>query len=454
MNMRRLIGIFRIRREEWWVALVALIFIGSFLSMMVAYATGYGSQTVLHRGVVVSGFDNMISSSLNRWHIAYSTMRHPLLAFLLWPLSEVETWMSECFGGCYSYYIIAVVWGLMDLYSFLFIYRTLYRAVELRKADSIVLTMLFFSFGFVMLGAVFPDHMAISLFILSTTLYVSSMLIRKGEVLSAKSSLLLFLFSTGVTTTNGIKIILADLITLLHIRPRIRVRAMLRHFLYYVLPITILVGAYWAQDKYYIQPVQKARWERRMKRMKTDRAYAARMSGRQHSQLKFRDKQIMKGKLFEFTDQTVPSVPTLVHNVFGESLQLHSYHLLDDPHGIKPHRRPQFVEYQSCVQYGVELLLVVLLIAGIALGFRKAIMWVPLSWFLFDMLIHVVLKFAINDVFIMTVHWALVFPVAFAFVLKKAENIVRLHNTLTMLLAVLTVYLLCYNGRLIAGYLL
>lgn len=452
--MKRLIGIFRIRREEWWVAVIALVLIVSFLSMMVAYTTGWGNQDVMTRGVVVSGFDNMIYTTLNKWHIAYSTMRHPLLAILLWPLSMLEAGISNCFGGHYSYYIIAVVWGVMDLYSFLFLYRTLFRAMELRKVDCIVLTLLFFSFGFVILGAIFPDHMAISLFILSTTLYVSSMLIKKGEVLSAKSSLLLFLFSTGVTTTNGIKIILADFITILHRKSNIGWWAFIKHFLYYIIPIAILVGAYWAQEEFYIQPAQRARWERRMKEIKSNKAYAEKMAKKQHSFSKFRDKQIMKGKLFEFTDQTVPSVPTFIHNVFGESLQLHSEHLLDDPHGLKPHRRPLFVEYQSWMQCGVEVIMVVLLIVGIVLGFRKAILWVPLSWFLLDMLIHVVLKFAINDVFIMTVHWALIFPIAFAFILKKTEKSARFHNVLTMLFTVLTIYLLCYNGNLIARYLL
>lgn len=436
---------------------MSVIIFACLLSMMVAYTTGWGNEDVLYRGVVVSGFDNMICSTLNSWHIAYSTMRHPLLAILLWPLTLIVCLCQWITGEKYSEVIVAVVWGIMDVYSFLFIYRTLHRAIELRKTDSAVLTLLFFSFGFVMLGAIFPDHMTISLFILSTTLYVSAMLIKRNEVLPAKSSLLLFLFSTGVTTTNGVKVIFADFITILHkVRhgDKIGVWHFVRHFLYYILPIVILFGAYYAQNTYIIEPAQRAKWEKRQKEMKKNKALADKIRGRQNTVSKFRSKQIMKGKLFEFTDGTVPAVPTLVHNVFGESIQLHSQHLLDDSHGVGQHRRPQFVEYQCWMQYAVEAVLVAFLVVGIVLGMKRSILWVPLSWFLFDMLIHVVLKFAINDVFIMTVHWALIFPVALGFVLKRTQCNVRLHNSLVVVLAVITIYLWLYNGILVAKYLL
>ena len=64
-----------------------------------------------------------------------------------------------------------------------------------------------------------------------------------------------------------------------------------------------------------------------------------------------------------------------------------------------------------------------------------------------------VLGFGINEVYIMTAHWAFVIPLAIAFLVKAAGHTPHALK-LRILLTALTLWLWGYNGILLGGYLL
>ena len=151
--------------------------------------------------------------------------------------------------------------------------------------------------------------------------------------------------------------------------------------------------------------------------------------------------------LLEWSDITTPRMRSITENLFGESLQLHRIHLLEDVQQT----RPVFVSYRWAASYVVEALIVLLFAAGIWYGRRSRLLRLVLSWFAFDMTMHIVFGFGINEVYIMTAHWAFVIPIAAAYVLRNAgTRTSRFARALTLLL---TIWLWCYNGWLIAGYL-
>lgn len=450
--MKQLYRLFRIQKGERCVFLTALLAFTVLVCIMVAYTTGWGNESVLRRGVAISGFDHMIYSTVKKWHIAYELLRHPLLTLMLWPLSVLDTLLRPVFGVECNAYIIGTLWVILDSYSALFLYRTLNVNMDMSKSESCVLTLFFFSLAFVLLTTIVPDHMAISLFLLSLTLYVATDRIKKKRVLRARHSLVYFLLCTGVTTTNGIKIILADFFVLLNRKmPKL---GYFKHFMYYAIPIILLFGAYYAQDYLIQKPAIERRNKLNQKKFAKNSLYEKAHKKRQNDIAKFRAKQVMKGKLFEFTDVTIDRWKTITDNVFGEGLQLHRQHLLDDPHGKQPHRRPEFVSYENMWHYIMEVVLVALLIIGVVCGIRSAMLWIPLSWFIFDMVIHCVFNFAISDVFIMTAHWALLYPIALAYMLKATVSRRWMHHCLLGIIAVCTLLLYLHNGTLIISYLL
>ena len=114
--------------------------------------------------------------------------------------------------------------------------------------------------------------------------------------------------------------------------------------------------------------------------------------------------------------------------------------------------RPVFVEYDSKFNYFVEAIVVLLMLAGIACGFRSRLLWLALSWFGFDMALHLGLGFGINEVYIMSPHWLFVLPLAMAFMLLRARGAVLM--ALRGVLLLLIVYMAAHNGVFLADFLL
>ena len=94
-------------------------------------------------------------------------------------------------------------------------------------------------------------------------------------------------------------------------------------------------------------------------------------------------------------------MPSIIENLFGETIQLHQDHLLQDT----LRARPLIVHYRYALNYIVEALVVLLFLGGIWFGRRARLMWLALSFWAFDMAIHVVLGFGLNEVYIMGAHW-------------------------------------------------
>lgn len=77
-------------------------------------------------------------------------------------------------------------------------------------------------------------------------------------------------------------------------------------------------------------------------------------------------------------------------------------------------------------------------------------MWMALSFFGFDMLLHLGAGFGINEIYIMSPHWMFAFPIAIAYLLRGAGG--KVLCSLRMVVAVLAIYLFAHNGYYILSY--
>ena len=111
-----------------------------------------------------------------------------------------------------------------------------------------------------------------------------------------------------------------------------------------------------------------------------------------------------------------------------------------------------FVKYSYWANYAVEAVVVALFLLGVWFGRRARFLWLCLSFFLFDMLIHFVLGFGLNEIYIMSPHFLFVIPVAIAYLLLQAKGS-RWHRPLSWLCALLAAGLTIYNGSLLVQYL-
>ena len=152
-----------------------------------------------------------------------------------------------------------------------------------------------------------------------------------------------------------------------------------------------------------------------------------------------------KVPLLEWSDMTTSRWKTVVHNLFGESLQLHRDYLLEDVQQT----RPVFVAYSHRFNYFVEGVVLMLLLAGAWVARRSKFFLVVVSWFGFDMLMHIGFGFGINEVYIMTAHWAFIIPIAIGYLLSRKPEVQA-----RSLVAVTALWMWAYNAKIICGYLL
>ena len=150
----------------------------------------------------------------------------------------------------------------------------------------------------------------------------------------------------------------------------------------------------------------------------------------------------------QWSDVSTDRVQTIIENLFGETIQLHQQHLLEDVHTS----RPVFVKYDYIWQYIVEAILVLLFLAGLWVGRHDRLLWLCLSWFLTDMVVHLGFGFGINEVYIMATHWVFIIPLVIAFLLRNLSH--RYRQILRCVLFLLALYLYVYNTWMISSYLL
>ena len=184
-------------------------------------------------------------------------------------------------------------------------------------------------------------------------------------------------------------------------------------------------------------------------KIKKDKAYAEKYKAGMQEYKERREQQILDIPIVTDTEYHIDRLPSLVENVFGEGLILHDTYTLKDAN--RGNHRPVLVTYSHWWYYAIEGLIVALFLMGIWIGRREKFLWMVLSMFLFDMLLHVGLNFASADVYIMTAHWAFVIPIAIGYLIKKRN---RLSYMTILFVFGLTTFLWWHNLSLIANHIL
>lgn len=319
-----------------------------------------------------------------------------------------------------------------------------------------------------------PDHFILSMMILICTLYITGVCMKKGRQLTIWQTILLFIFTAGVSLNNGLKTFLAALFTnrKAFFRPKYFLLAV-------ILPCALIWGFARWEYRTYVWPKEMARHEAKMKKNKEatekiyqqfrdtakvkdsaqveaavqkiikDKAHAKYV--RDHKQIwnKNTGKPIAKGEFMNWTDKTTSRSETLVENFFGEGIMLHKDHLLGDV----LRNRPVIVKYQSSINYVVEAAIVLLFLLGIIAGRKSRFLWLTLLFFLFDFALHIGLGFGINEVYIMTAHYMFALPIAIAFLAIKLPR-GKVQWAFRSLMLLITLYLWISNVYLLVDYLL
>lgn len=436
-----------LRKEERPVALVALVVFVLLNAMLIynhydSFTRGahVGFWSVFYNHLGMSGYDvfSLIFISCMRLH--WNALRHPLFVAVLLPLYWINHTIMPPTEFNFAVFLMAAVLVACDVWGVILLHRILRDIVGCTRKDTLWLIALFYGFAHIMITTMVPDHFALSLPLLLLTLLLTGRKLQEGKRFTYLQQALLFMLTAGITLTNGVKVALAAWFA-----AGKKVFSW-RSIASFVVPTLLLALVVVWQQKAIIEPQEQGikRIEAAIKKKDPGRVDKL----KEHNDfVKQQNGQALAEKvpLLEWSDMTTSRWKTVVHNLFGESLQLHRDHLLEDVQQT----RPVFVAYSHRFNYFVECVVLMLLLAGAWVARRSKFFWVVVSWFGFDMLMHIGFGFGINEVYIMTAHWAFIIPIAIGYLLSRKPQVQA-----RPLVAILALWMWAYNAKIICGYLL
>lgn len=444
-------NIFKVKKEERWLAFAMLAVFVTFNAMVIAShyhvytmeAHG-GFWSVFTKNFRMSGYDCWSWITVSGGRIHFVTSRHPLYLTFLYPLYLLNDWLIQNVGYNFAVYFMAVIIVFSAFYAVLFMYRVFREVLELRRKDARILTLLLFSFGHVLIPTMVPDHFVISLMLLSLTLYITGKKMKKGQLLTAWQSLVLTFFTAGMATSNGVKTLLAGLFT-----NGKKVFTCKFISIGVVLPLLLLLGI--QQSQYYLLEVPQQAVVRHIESetlKKNPQKVLEHKKQRDEWQRTHLGQPVGDGVITKLMDVSTPRIPTIVENFFGESIQLHQRSLLKDVSW----ERPIFVEYNWSLNYIIEAFVVLLFIVGIVFSYKQRFFKMLLAWFACDLTLHLILGFAVTEVYIMTSGWAFIIPISYGYLLKRLS--MKWLKLMRVALIILTIYLWIYNAGQTVYYLM
>ena len=444
-------NIFKVKKEERWLAFAMLAVFVTFNAMVIAShyhvytmdAHG-GFWSIFTKNFRMSGYDCWSWITVSGGRIHFVTSRHPLYLTFLYPLYLLNDWLIQNVGYNFAVYFMAVIIVFSAFYVVLFMYRVFREVLELRRKDARILTLLLFSFGHVLIPTMVPDHFVISLMLLSLTLYITGKKMKKGQLLTAWQSLVLTFFTAGMATSNGVKTLLAGLFT-----NGKKVFTCKFISIGVVLPLSLLLGI--QQSQYYLLEVPQQAVVSHIESetlKKNPQKVLEHKKQRDEWQRTHLGQPVGDGVITKLMDVSTPRIPTIVENFFGESIQLHQRSLLKDVSW----ERPIFVEYNWSVNYIIEAFIVLLFIVGIVFSYKQRFFKMLLAWFACDLTLHLILGFAVTEVYIMTSGWAFIIPISYGYLLKRLS--MKWLKLMRVVLIMLTIYLWIYNAGQTVYYLM
>ena len=436
-------NIFKVKKEERWLAFAMLAVFVTFNAMVIAShyhlytmdAHG-GFWSVFTKNFRMSGYDCWSWITISGGRIHFVTSRHPLYLTFLYPLYLLNDWLIQNVGYNFAVYFMAVIIVFSAFYAVLFMYRVFREVLELRRKDARLLTLLLFSFGHVLIPTMVPDHFVVSLMLLSLTLYITGKKMKKGQLLTAWQSLVLTFFTAGMATSNGAKTLLAGLFT-----NGKKVFTVKFISIGVVLPLLLLLGI--QQSQYYLLEVPQQAVVSHIESetlKKNPQKVLEHKKQRDEWQRTHLGQPVGDGVITKLMDVSTPRIPTIVENFFGESIQLHQRSLLMDVSW----ERPIFVEYNWSVNYIIEAFIVLLFIVGIVFSYKQRFFKMLLAWFACDLTLHLILGFAVTEVYIMTSGWAFIIPISYGYLLRQLS--MKWRKVMRVTLIMLTIYLWIYNA--------
>lgn len=440
-------NIFKVKKEERISSLIALTV---FIVLNGLFFYKYGNLFLRAHHVSfwqlfaktyhVSGFDAWSYIFMSNGKLYFEIPRHPLFAVILYPFYLINKELIAAGNTNYAMIFMAILLIASAYYSFIFVYRIFRNIIGMSRFDSNLLSAMLYSFGMVMVSMLVPDHFCWSLFLLTMTLYLAGMAMKERRRLSSWTIGILGFLTGGVTLSNIAKTYLAAwFVNGKKVFAWKNMTAM-------IVPAVLLIGIAYVIQTEIREPQFAVDKSIEVKSYAKD-SLQQRKDSIHHAWVMAHTGTPMKEEGFwKWTDMSTSRSDALIHNMMGESIQLHDSYLLDD----MCVNRPTIVKYNYAFNYVIEGIIALLFVMGIIAGIRHKFFLLVLSWLGFDIVVHFVMGFGLSEMYIMACHWIFIIPIAIAYLMKSLTPSKQM--ILRGITLLLTLYLWAWNGYLVFSY--
>lgn len=440
-------NIFKVKKEERISSLIALTM---FIVLNGLFFYKYGNLFLRAHHVSfwqlfaktyhVSGFDAWSYIFMSNGKLYFEIPRHPLFAVILYPFYLINKELIAAGNTNYAMIFMAILLIASAYYSFIFVYRIFRNIIGMSRFDSNLLSAMLYSFGMVMVSMLVPDHFCWSLFLLTMTLYLAGMAMKERRRLSSWTIGILGFLTGGVTLSNIAKTYLAAwFVNGKKVFAWKNMTAM-------IVPAVLLIGIAYVIHTEIREPQFAVDKSIEVKSYAKD-SLQQRKDSIHHAWVMAHTGTPMKEEGFwKWTDMSTSRSDALIHNMMGESIQLHDSYLLDD----MCVNRPTIVKYNYAFNYVIEGIIALLFVMGIIAGIRHKFFLLVLSWLGFDIVVHFVMGFGLSEMYIMACHWIFIIPIAIAYLMKSLTPSKQM--ILRGITLLLTLYLWAWNGYLVFSY--
>ena len=440
-------NIFKVKKEERISSLIALTM---FIVLNGLFFYKYGNLFLRAHHVSfwqlfaktyhVSGFDAWSYIFMSNGKLYFEIPRHPLFAVILYPFYLINKELIAAGNTNYAMIFMAILLIASAYYSFIFVYRIFRNIIGMSRFDSNLLSAMLYSFGMVMVSMLVPDHFCWSLFLLTMTLYLAGMAMKERRRLSSWTIGILGFLTGGVTLSNIAKTYLAAwFVNGKKVFAWKNMTAM-------IVPAVLLICIAYVIQTEIREPQFAVDKSIEVKSYAKD-SLQQRKDSIHHAWVMAHTGTPMKEEGFwKWTDMSTSRSDALIHNMMGESIQLHDSYLLDD----MCVNRPTIVKYNYAFNYVIEGIIALLFVMGIIAGIRHKFFLLVLSWLGFDIVVHFVMGFGLSEMYIMACHWIFIIPIAIAYLMKSLTPSKQM--ILRGIILLLTLYLWAWNGYLVFSY--
>lgn len=381
------------KRLFWW-SLLFFVFVSTCLVSVIQHKV-----------------DNHMSYDIFAYFFRYQTpklipfmiFRHPFFGYILSPFIFFNYLSNLVFPDMVVAWFMTVFFNVIMSYCVLLVYKILCDIMKVTSVQALLLTIIFISFGHVLILSFTIETFQLSMFLFLMTLYVVGCNVALKQPVNDKFYITLFLLTTGITLTNGVKVGLAYLFTHVSIKRKVRwCLSAAMWLLIFLIPGYLLTEGLMA----YFHPNKPFNFI-------SDGVYEV-------------------SRWILDTDYST-YLKVIYDHVLCAPLMLHTYYFGDcDAYIDKGYFSP-LIDVVVIVFYG-------LVIWG-AISFRRSrFKSIMLSFILFDALLHLVLRFGLYEGQIYCAHWMFLFPLLIASLFRNK----KLEKYYPLLYGILIVIGICF----------